>query len=56
MIKTAEIHKKGTSYEVRLFNNSMYEESFYTTKKRDIKPHLKKLGYVLTYDYSLLNK
>lgn len=53
--KTAEIHKVNKVYEVRLFDFQQYTESFYTSKKRDIKPHLKKLGYFLTLDFSLVN-
>lgn len=52
--QTAEVHKVNKVYEVRLFNFNQYIESFYCRKKSEIKPQLKKLGYTLTYDYTLL--
>ena len=33
---------------------NQYIESFYCRKKSEIKQHLKKLNYSLTYDYTLL--
>jgi len=53
-IKTAEIHKENKVFAVRLFEHGQYIETFYSRLKRDIKPQLKKLGYKLTYDFSLL--
>lgn len=52
--KNAEIHKINKLYEVRLFEYNQYIESFYCRKKSEVKPQLKKLGYTLTYDYSLV--
>ena len=52
--KTAEIHKENKVFAVRLFEHGQYLETFYCRLKRNIKPQLKKLGYKLTYDYSLL--
>ena len=52
--KTAEIHKENKVFAVRLFEHGQYIETFYSRLKRDIKPQLKKIGYLLTYDYSLL--
>ncbi len=52
--QTAEIHKVNKVYEIRLFNFNQYIESFYCRKKSEIKQHLKKLNYSLTYDYTLL--
>ena len=53
-VKTAEIYKENKIYAVRLFEHGQYLETFYCRAKKDIKPQLKKLGYKLTYDYSLL--
>ena len=53
-MQNAEIHKINKLYEVRLFNFNQYEESFYCRKKSDIKPQLKKLRYILTYDFTKL--
>ena len=53
-VKTAEIHKENKVFAVRLFEHGQYLETFYCHAKKDIKPQLKKLGYKLTYDYSLL--
>lgn len=52
--KTAEIHKENKIFAVKLFEFEQYQETFYCRLKRDIKPQLKKLGYSLTYDYTLL--
>ena len=54
--KTAEIHKENKLFAVRLFEHGQYLESFYCRTKKDIKPQLKKIGYKLTYDYSLLKQ
>ena len=53
-MQNAEIHKINKLYEVRLFNFNQYEESFYCRKKSEIKPQLKKLGYTLSYDFTLI--
>lgn len=52
--KTAEIHKENSLFAVKLYQFGQYQETFYCRLKRDIKPQLKKLGYSLTYDYTLL--
>lgn len=52
--KNAEVHKINKLYEVRLFDFNQYIESFYCRKKSEVKPQLKKLGYKLSYDYTLL--
>lgn len=54
-INTAEIYKEGNLYAVRLYQYSQYQETFYSRLKRDIKPHLKKLGYILTYDFTKID-
>ena len=53
--KTAEIHKLTKLYEVRLYALQQYTETFYSPKKREIKPHLKKLGYSLTIDFTKIS-
>ena len=53
-MQNAEIHKINKLYEVRLFNFNQYIESFYCRKKSEIKPQLKKLGYTLSYDFTLI--
>ncbi len=52
-MRNAEIHKINKLYEIRLFNFNQYIESFYCRKKSDIKQHLKKIDYILAYDYTL---
>lgn len=55
-IRTAEIHKENKVYAVRLFEHGQYQETFYCRLKRDIKPHLVKLKYKLTYDFTSISK
>lgn len=52
--KTAELHKENKLYAVRLFEHNKYIETFYCRRKSDIKPHLIKIGYNITYDFTLL--
>lgn len=52
--KTAEIHKEGSLYTIKLFINGQYECTDYCRKKSDIKSHLNHIGYKLTYDFTLL--
>lgn len=52
--KTATVKKEGLNYAVMLYDFEQYQETFYCKLKRDIKPQLKKLGYTLTYDFTLL--
>jgi hypothetical protein len=54
LVKTAEIYKENKVFAIRLFEHGQYIETFYCRLKRDIKPHLKKLDYKITYDFSLL--
>ena len=54
LTKTAEIHKENKVFAVRLFEHGQYLETFYCRAKKDIKPQLKKLGHILTYDFTKL--
>ena len=51
--QTVEIHKINKVYEIRLFTFNQYIESFYCRKKSEIKKHLIKLNYSLTYDFTI---
>lgn len=47
-IKTAEIHRFGATYGLRLFENGIYQETVYNSYKPTLMLHAKQLGYTVT--------
>ena len=45
--KTAEIHRFGANWGLRLFEDGIYLETVYYSYKPTLKLHAKKLGYVV---------
>lgn len=45
---TAEIHRFGVTYGLRLFKDGTYQETVYNSYKPTLMLHAKQLGYTIT--------
>lgn len=46
--KTAEMHRFGATYGLRLFQDGIYQETVYSYYKPTLRLHAKQLGYTVT--------